>query len=126
MTKIDPRWEDTKRAVDQKWGRKCIFSRCLSITESKMLVDGTPKCVDRCHVISRSSEPSMVYNPNNIVPLQRFIHHRMDNFLSPLTGEDIDSNMHFFWWMRIHQKKVMKYNPDIDYEYELKKMLKVI
>jgi hypothetical protein len=109
-------WEQTKKAVDKKYGHQCIFERCISITESHQLKHDSPRTVDRCHIFSRSSYPKLIYNHNNIVPLARYIHHRMDSFCDPLYGEPCEINVTFYWWWRIKNHKIEKYNPEIDYE----------
>jgi hypothetical protein len=119
MKEIDPLWEETKKAVDKKYGRKCIFERCLSISEAHQLKKEPPYTVDRCHIFSRSTYPEFKYNPNNIVPLSRFIHRRMDDIKNPLNGDPIELNQHFYWWNRIRNHSIEKYDPEIDYKEKL-------
>ena len=124
MKEKDPLWEDCKRRVDLRDKRQCRLIRCLSASEFHQIKSGTPTRIDRCHIFSRSSFPELIYNINNIISLQRFIHQRMDNYQSPITGDLISVEEHFYWWWRIFCKKIEKFNPEINYEIELIKLIK--
>jgi 5-methylcytosine-specific restriction endonuclease McrA len=119
----DPRWTTVKKEVDLRDKHQCQFQRCISVTESHQLLSVGPKSIDRCHIFSRSSYPKLIYNKNNIISLSRYIHERMDNYRSPLNGDFIDENVHWYWWWRIFNHKIEKYNEEIIYEEILYKEL---
>lgn len=119
----DLEWAECRKRVDKKWGKRCIFEQCISITESKQIILGNPTRIDRCHILSRSQYPELKYNENNIVPLQRFIHKRMDEYRDPISNEYIDLNKHYYWWYRIHEKKIIKYDQETDYEIMVRKSI---
>jgi hypothetical protein len=112
----DPEWKKVKAAVDARDKRQCRLMMCVSISEMKQLKIENEKTLDRAHIFSASSRPDLIYNPLNIVTLTRFVHRRMDNFCSPITGENISLKEHYYWWWRIFSKSIEKYNNDIDYE----------
>jgi hypothetical protein len=47
----------------------------------------------------------------------------MDEWKNPLTGEFLETKHHYFWWWRIFNRRVEKYDPHIDYELELLKLI---
>lgn len=113
----DPKWTECKSIVRQRDKSRCQFQFCISIQESYSLVVGSQTALDPAHVIPASVDPSIIYEPKNVVTLQRFVHRRMDNFQNPLTGEDLNSsNEHWYWWWRITQHKVISYDADVDYK----------
>lgn len=85
---------------------------------------GSEKSMDRAHIFAASARPDLIYVVNNIVTLTRFIHKRMDNFLSPVTGNNITREEHYYWWWRILTKSLEKYDEDIDYEQLLLEKIK--
>jgi hypothetical protein len=109
-------WEKVKKEVDLRDKRQCQLARCLSISESHQLKIDGPKIIDRCHIYSRSSYPELIYNKNNIVTLSRYIHRRMDDFKDPIYGNNISIEEHFYWWWRIKNHKIEKFNEEINYE----------
>ena len=113
---IDPKWDKVCKLVDIRDGRRCQFDKCLSIKESHQLIISEPKRVDRCHILSRSLYPELIYNINNIITLSRYIHRRMDNFENPLNGSNLDDKLHFYWWYRILFHRIEKFNEDVDYK----------
>lgn len=112
----DPEWQKTKAEVDKRDHGRCSFSACLSMKEAYKLQKGSEMHIDHAHVFSASNRPDLIYNPDNVVCLTRYIHRRMDNFKNPLTDEDIDLNEHYYWWTRILQKKYYEYDASVDYE----------
>jgi hypothetical protein len=120
----DPKWKETKAAVDARDKRQCRLMMCLSITESKQLKVGTERTLDRAHIFAASNRPDIIYNPNNVVTLTRFVHRRMDNFQNPLNGDPIDRETHYYWWWRIFSRSIEKFNSEIDYEQLLLSKIK--
>jgi hypothetical protein len=120
----DLKWEECKKLVDSRDKRQCQFIRCLSITEFHQLKKLNNRNIDRCHIFSRSSFPDLIYNPNNIITLQRFIHERIDAWKDPLSGENIDIEYHFYWWWRIFNHSMENFDIEKNYELELLKKIR--
>ena len=122
----DPQWSQTKMLVDKRDHKLCRLMRCITVVESKLLKVGSPKTIDRCHIFKASVFIDHIYNIKNIVSLQRYIHHRMDNYENPLDGTPIDLNETWYWWYRIYMTNTEKYDKDIDYELILRKEIGII
>jgi len=120
----DPKWCETKKIVDKRDKRTCQFERCLSAKEFYQVVSGSPKTLDRAHILAASAHPEHLYNIKNVITLRRFIHQRMDEFRSPLNGQPIELNEHFWWWLRILQRKYIEYDVTKDYELLLMQEIK--
>jgi len=112
----DPKWKITKDIVDKRDKRSCRFERCISAKEYNQLIQGSPKTLDRAHIFAASAHPELLYNPNNVITLRRFIHRRMDDFTNPLNGESISLQEHWYWWYRIYTHKIIKFDENTDYE----------
>lgn len=113
---LDPEWQECKEAVRKRDKGRCQFQFCISIKESFELKTGTQKKLDPAHILSAGSNPELIYNPDNVVTLQRYIHRRMDNYENPLTGESISVNEHYYWWWRIKNHKIAEYDESITYK----------
>jgi len=116
----DEEWQKVKKLVDQRDKRSCQFIKCLSAKEAHQLQNGSPTTLDRAHIFSAANFPDLVYNPKNVITLKRFIHMRMDNYQSPINGDPIELNEHWYWWYRIFNKTICEYKPELDYEVLLK------
>jgi hypothetical protein len=112
----DEKWQRVKCVIDKRDNRSCQFEKCLSAKEAYMLKVNGPKTLDRCHIFSAGSHPELIYNSKNVITLKRFIHHRLDSYKCPLTGEPLDANETHYWWHRILLRKVTDYDSNIDYE----------
>lgn len=119
-SKDDQKWKEVKDFVYKRDKSSCQFLKCLSMKEFYQLKKGVESKIDPAHIFSAASEPSQIYNPKNIICLTRFIHRRMDNYQSPLTGEDIDLNEHYYWWWRIYKHSIESYDKNKDYKKQLK------
>jgi len=119
----DEKWVETRKLIDKRDKRMCQFEDCLSAKEFYSLKTGSPLNLDRAHILAASAYPDQIYNLKNIITLRRFIHRRMDDYQSPLTGDPIDINTHFYWWWRILNKSTEKYNKETDYELLLKEKI---
>jgi hypothetical protein len=120
----DPKWKHVKELVDKRDHHQCRFMRCLSVKESFQLIKGQEHTIDRAHIFAASASPTLIYNVNNVVTLTRFIHRRMDEYKSPLTGDAIDINEHYYWWHRIKNSLIEDFDPETDYELLLKQQIK--
>lgn len=112
----DPKWIACKKEVAKRDKGLCQFQFCISLVEANQLVVGNQKQLDPAHVIAASDDAENIYNPKNVVTLQRYIHRRMDDYQNPLNCESITKNEHYYWWWRIITHKVEKYNDNVDYK----------
>lgn len=118
----DPYWILLKKIVTKR-DKTCKFLKCLSAKEYYSLKNGSPTTIDHAHIFSAGAHPDKIYWPDNVVLLSRFIHRRMDDFQSPLTGDTITKNEHFYWWYRIKESIVEEYDESIDYELKLLQLM---
>lgn len=115
-TTLDPKWQKCKEIVRKRDKGRCQFQYCISIVEAHKLIVGTQKELDPAHILAASDRPELIYNPDNVITLQRYIHRRMDNYENPLTGESISLNEHYYWWWRIKNHKVAEYDENVNYK----------
>lgn len=113
---VDPEWQKCKEIVRKRDKGRCQFQYCISIKESFELKAGTQKELDPAHILSAGSNPELIYNPDNVITLQRYIHRRMDNYENPLNGKSVSVNEHYYWWWRIKNHKIAEYDENITYK----------
>lgn len=118
--KDDPYWKECKDIVDKRDKKRCRFLACISAKEYYMMKGEGQSQIDHAHIFSASSEPSLIYEPKNVVCLTRFIHRRMDDFKNPLTGKPVELNEHYYWWYRIFTARIFDFDVNINYEKLLK------
>jgi len=112
----DEEWKKVKEFVRKRDKNSCRLLACLSPVEAVSIEPGFPSMLDCAHVFAASTRPDLIYTPNNVVLLRRFVHSRMDNYIDPVTARYIDLNFHYYWWHRILTKKVAPYDATLDYE----------
>jgi hypothetical protein len=112
----DKEWQALKDKV-RKRDKACRFLSILTPVERVYFDKSNPtqKHLDCAHVFPVSTHPLMVYNEDNVYLLCREAHHRIDDFLSPLTGNECSMNRHFWWWWRIINKSTEQYDKNKDY-----------
>ena len=120
----DPLWVEAKKQIDKRDKHQCQFERCLTAKEFHQLRPGSPKNLDRAHIFSAANFPNLLYTLKNVITLRRYIHQRMDDYQCPLTGDPIEINQHYWWWIRILNHSTEAYNELIDYEELLKTAIK--
>jgi len=101
----DERWISLLESIDLTF---CQLHRQLRRAGMNRLWDtliehsgGFHKIIDPAHVIRRSVSKALIYEPLNIVPLNRYSHSMLDSYRSPITGERIDKDRHDEWWLFI-------------------------
>jgi predicted nucleic acid-binding protein len=104
---IDYKWIEVRETVKLRDGNMCRLYPTLTKEEKIYLLKSQKdnlwlnKTLDPAHVLSRSSTPCLVYDPENIVILGRLFHSRLDNLQNPLTGESVSVEERNQWWIRI-------------------------
>lgn len=124
--KNDTTWQKLRDEIYERDKSKCRFLSILTPVEMIQFKQSGPRelnKIDPAHVFPVSTHPKMVYQADNIYCLNRTTHHRLDDYLSPLTGNECSKNRHFWWWWRIINKSTNKYNKTIDYEILVKQQL---
>jgi len=112
----DIEWQNTKKLVDRRDKKSCQFEKCLSAKEFHQLIKGSPITLDRAHIFSASNHPELIYNPKNVITLRRFLHRRLDDYKNPINEQPLSYEENRYWWWRIKNHKIEKYDPEIDYE----------
>lgn len=114
---IDPEWQKCKAIVYARDNNRCQFYKCLTATEAYSISgDRTQHEVDPAHIFAASHNPDLIYEPKNVILLERWVHRRMDNYQSPITGLSIDLNEHYYWWYRIFKRMYVQYDESVDYK----------
>lgn len=116
--KNDEEWQKTKEDVHNRDGNRCRLCSILTFKE-KILFDRTNPSqthLDCAHVFPVSTHPNQVYNRKNVYLLCREHHHRIDDYLSPVTTKSISMNRHYWWWYRVIKKTTEDYNQETNYE----------
>jgi hypothetical protein len=122
-----------KKATDEKWiacckvvdnrDKSCRVMRCLTPGETALIGNKGKMRLDRAHIFAKSIYPELIYNPKNIVKINRFSHRNLDDCKSPITGESISQNERNWWWYRILMRTTEKYDEEKDYK---KIILKIV
>lgn len=107
--KNDLKWKEVKLKVTKRDKNKCRFIKTCSIKESMKLEIVAPKPLvtrlDHAHVFPVSLYPHMCYEERNIVLLNRYVHHNLDDCKHPITGESISRDERNTYWERIVGKE---------------------
>ena len=53
---------------------------------------------DRAHIIAKGSNRKMMWDKDNIIPLNHWSHMALDNFKDPITGSSISKEERDHWW----------------------------
>lgn len=102
-------WEETRNTVFKRDGNICRLVRILSAKDYLILQRNAKHLLtvlDPAHVIARSRAPNLVYDPNNVVLLNRYSHEMLDSCCNPIDGKRITLQEREEWWMRIVGKDI--------------------
>ena len=116
--KDDEEWQATKADVHKRDNNRCRLCTILTFKE-KLIFDRTHPSqahLDCAHVFPVSTHPTQVYNRKNVYLLCRDHHHRIDDYISPVTTKSISMNRHYWWWYRIINNTTEDYDQNRDYE----------
>lgn len=100
----DEKWKELVSNVRER-DRMCRLMRILKVSEMYTLKYHAPghvaQILDPAHVVQVSAKPSMRYDEDNVVLLNRFSHENLDNNRCPITGKPIPRIHVHQWWSRI-------------------------
>jgi hypothetical protein len=113
----DYRWEDLKEEIKLR-DSSCLFTKIATMDELRILESREDwwisKFIDGAHVVSRAEAPSQIYNVNNVILLNRYIHSKLDQFINPITLEFMGLEGKALWFTRIMQENNLW---DSNYDY---------
>jgi len=113
----DYEWESLKETIKLR-DMSCLFVKIATVQELSILEKKEgwwlQKFIDGAHLISRAEAPSQIYNVNNVILLNRYIHSCLDQFINPLTGESMGIEGKAQWITRIMQENKLW---DSNYDY---------
>jgi len=116
-TEKDWEWESLKEIIKLR-DISCLFIKIATVQELSTLEKKEgwwlQKFTDGAHLISRAEAPSQIYNVNNVILLNRYIHSCLDQFINPLTGESMGIEGKAQWITRIMQENKLW---DSNYDY---------
>ena len=100
----DSKWIEVKKSVWRR-DRSDKILKILTVKELLLLKKHSDKrllkILDVSHIFPVSLYPSLTYDLDNLVLLNRWSHNNLDNMRCPLTGEPIDQETREEWWKRL-------------------------
>jgi len=104
----DLKWKKVKEAV-RKRDKGCRLCKILTVKEMLILKRKAGRLLnflDCAHIFPVGKYPILVYEKKNIVLMNRFSHHLLDDYKNPLTGDLLTKEEHTEWWIRIIGEKL--------------------
>ena len=100
----DKEWTRVKKEVsDRDKGVDTIW-KCLNLKEALILKKKGGVLLEKkdpAHIIAVSENENIMYEPCNIVTLNRYSHEMLDSFRDPVDGHNITKKEAVNWWLRI-------------------------
>ena len=123
----DLKWKAVKLRVHKRDKNRCGFLSLCTMKEDLLLRALAPSSmlsrIDCSHVFPVGSFRHMTYMEENIVLLNRWSHHNLDDCLHPVTGKAITREERDDFWKRIvgverylRLEEISKRNTNVDYE----------
>lgn len=109
----DLEWRKVKEVVKDRDKNICRLVRILSISDTFFLKKNAGSLlytVDAAHYRPVSERPDLIYNPNNIVCLNRYSHSNLDDCKDPIDGHSISADDVERWWRRILRGNKSQYS----------------
>jgi len=110
--KDDVEWQELKKFVSKRDKKSCRFLKICTVKEVLVIQKLAPKfmlnCLDHAHIFPVSLYPEIMYDTDNVVLLNRYSHHNLDDCKHPVTGEYIEKKERDLYWKRIIGEQ--KYN----------------
>lgn len=107
--KNDARWKQLKEAAYARDGGDRIWQvlNCTQAAYLRQALQNHPMEVQLtcAHIIAVGDDDRYCYDLNNVVMLNAFSHHALDNCCSPVTGNPIDKSIRDLWWWKIAGKQ---------------------
>ena len=106
--KNDKKWFQVKKEITKRDGNNCRLVRILSVKDMYLLKKNAGmqlNILDPAHIFPVSLDTSIMYEPANLVRLNRYSHSMLDNMKDPITGKSITRNRVYDWWRKIAGEK---------------------
>ena len=106
--KNDKKWFQVKKEITKRDGNNCRLVRILSVKDMYLLKKNVGiqlNILDPAHIFPVSLDTSIMYEPANLVQLNRYSHSMLDNMKDPITGKSITRNKVYDWWQKIAGEK---------------------
>jgi hypothetical protein len=121
----DPLWKKLREDL-RKRDPICRVLRCLTMTEAKGLKVPAGGRLDAAHMFAASHYPELIYDMKNVYRISHQFHANLDDYRDPLTGDVLDKNEWAWWWTRIANCSQVKYDPETNYEDEMRKIVGLV
>ena len=103
--KNDIQWQEVKKRVRKRDKNQCQFLKTCTIQEAIGLQKLAPKTLlcklDCCHIFPVSLYAEVMYHDDNMVLMNRWVHHHLDDCKHPVTGEPITREERDEYWKKI-------------------------
>lgn len=121
----DVEWQNVKKRIKKRDKNRCRLCEIMTIKEFLLFQKSNPvnTGLDPAHCLPVSTHPGLCYVDKNIYSLCRTHHTRIDDFISPITGNACSMNRHYWYWWRIINRSSEDYNKETDYEELVKSFL---
>ncbi len=111
--KNDKQWQAVKLRVTKRDKKTCRFLKLCNMKETLLIQKYAPRvmleCLDHAHIFPVSLYPALCYVDENLVLLNRYSHHNLDDCKHPISGESITMEERDDFWKRIvGEEKFMK------------------
>jgi hypothetical protein len=103
--KNDIQWIEVKKRVTKRDRKRCRFIKICTVKEMIFMEKKAPRVLltrlDHAHIFPVSLYPEIMYKDDNIVLLNRWSHHNLDDCKHPATGDKISKEERDEIWKRI-------------------------
>jgi len=103
--KNDSQWQQLKEKIKARDKHQDRLLRVLTVKEALLLKRKAPRIqlekLDNCHIFPVSIYPDLMYDPNNVILMNRYSHGNLDNMKHPVTGDPITYEERQEWWSRV-------------------------
>lgn len=103
----DPKWQKVKKQIALRDRDVDRILKVVSFQEALALKKNAPfamlKKLDPAHIFPVSTHPHIMYDPDNLMQLNRYSHTNLDNCKDPITGDSITREERQAWWARLAQ-----------------------
>ena len=113
----DQKWKDVKEVVFKRDNYQDRILKVITYKEYLLLKKNAGSLLnilDPAHYRAVSELPEEIYNPNNIIALNRFSHSNLDSFRDPIDGHNISKEEVNNWWIRILKGNKKQYQELVD------------
>lgn len=97
----DAEWRKVKEVVRKRDSNTCRLMMVITAKQGLHLKkngSGQLETLDPAHIFPVSTHPSLCYEKDNIVLLNRYSHSMLDSGRDPITGNPIPYEARMRWW----------------------------